>query len=962
MNLPQNVSYVDPVKSFRVLGRRITQLNVADYVNEPLYELATHVYKNLWVNQLGSIAVFNLMFYFHDIETLAPTLQSGLQPNIKRYITGNTGLNDGVFIRVRLTRRPKSSAETEILYIANTVAEYSEAYFNVYDDEKDPIKYGVSRVDVVQTIFSLPGRFNPVIRRGPVASKLEEILRHSPDILLRNQLKAFKTWLDGRVLTSPKSIKNCFMSAIELSVTDTVYSSLSERGKSKLAHRNSRRYKSLNIARDAGMFDVIKAIQTRSRSYLRGVIIYVRTITGDVVETLSNFGVHNVRELHILVFAGHAYAVVTKPEDSLPESSVLVEVKRRPVPRGYPIYYWDMETTTAMVPYLIGLYTDEMHLFEGKRCVAEFMMFLAYGCEAPHVILYAHNSGKFDTPILMAHTTKGWTIKNILEFGGRILSVTYRHFSGRLVSFRDSFPIVKGSLDALSKIYQVEHPKLVGTVNHDLFTPEGWEGEMERQPVREYMRNDVLSLMEIVSKFRQSSWDMYGFDPIDCGILTGPSIVKNLFLSHYYKPKISPLFHLPAEIEEHIRLSYHGGACSVGRRVSYVAGVPLQYHDIRSMYPGIMVNHPLPYGNTEYEEFDVLLDGWMGFVDIEFSGGNGTLNYFRMTYKTTGLVAPDVEIPQRITVYSEEIRFVREHNDFFNVVIKVLGGYRFHHGFYLKGITEDLYAIKQASKGNPTKYKAAKENVNSIYGHFGTRPWASTLVKLTGREDLPTLIAAGHLVEKHGTLAVINHPVKADIRYCATASAITALAYMQLMSWLITEPDGLPPFYWDTDSIVTTRRLPLGPEIGEWELEMENITEGVFVARKIYALRNSSETIVKIKGVSRGPYRRRVDTQLGPIFYDKDPNGRYEIEYDDIAGLLDGKLIRVSSFRVYGGRSRAVKLASVEAAKPMITVTGNMCNGDVDGEGIVRPLRIAYLHFYGQSAIAIKSGSTASPR
>jgi hypothetical protein len=671
-----------------------------------------------------------------------------------------------------------------------------------------------------------------------------------------------------------------------------------------------------------------------------------------------NPGVGCTVDKHMLVFAGHAFAVVPATSKPMEEEMTLVMNSPKPRDLGLTVGFWDMETTTTMNPYAIGLLVGPdiaektVRQFHGLHCVALMLRYLSHQNLGDKVVLYAHNSGKFDTPIMMAYVPDDWKLSGILEFGGTILSVTFMHTqTGKSVIFRDSLPLIRGSLDELSKIYNVENPKLTGTVNHDLVTNESWFDQMQIQPITAYLNNDVLALYQIVTAYRVWCLGEYSFDPVACGVMTAPSIAKNLFLWLYNDPINFPIYMLPSYIEEHIRTAYHGGDCGVMKRAHWFNTLPighedyerLKYYDIVSMYPFAMVEHPLPYGKPEYQHFEELPDNWFGFVDIEFYGGNGYMNFFRMKHESTGLVAPDVHTPQKICVYSEELRFAIENIDFLQIHIHVFGGYKFKVGYFMRDITLRFYDLKIAAKQvSPAAYKAAKATLNSLYGHFGIRMWSRTLRLMKNKREYADLLSTGHLIESYGDLAVVNDRLNARVRSTAIAAAITALAYIMLFrEKMMCFLAGHPVFYHDTDSLVTSMALPTGHKLGEWEEEFGDIHEAVFVARKIYALRNGEGDIVKIKGVSRGPYKQRIDTESGPIFIDKTTGEGHFIQFEDLVQLLHpNKVIRVKTFRVYGGRTRCMNRAGVEGRRTDIRITGDMNNGVILDNGDVIPLTV----------------------
>ena len=117
---------------------------------------------------------------------------------------------------------------------------------------------------------------------------------------------------------------------------------------------------------------------------------------------------------------------------------------------------------------------------------------------------YAHNGGKFDLPMLLR--------EHLFQFDGAIIEgekctilngrwigfqVLFLEHETRIY-FRDSLALLAGSLDKLTKEYNVPHLKLAETVSHDDITLDNWH-TFDALPL--YLTHDCLGLLELLDRF-----------------------------------------------------------------------------------------------------------------------------------------------------------------------------------------------------------------------------------------------------------------------------------------------------------------------------------------------------------------------------------------------------------------------------------------------------------------------------
>lgn len=156
----------------------------------------------------------------------------------------------------------------------------------------------------------------------------------------------------------------------------------------------------------------------------------------------------------------------------------------------------------------------------------------------------------------------------------------------------------------------------------------------------------------------------------------------------------------------------------------------------------------------------------------------------------------------------------------------------------------------------------AKLIVNSTYGKFGM---GSIREAIHVNPDIKEVLAKRmRPMESPVSIPVFIEELTVETDYMLPhiAAWITALARVRLLEGLTL----LPPesiFYCDTDSIVTSARLPkelIGEKLGQYKVEswkdksiMDNIIEAEFVAPKVYAMKGTKpgQSKAKAKGFSQ---------------------------------------------------------------------------------------------------------------
>ncbi|MCK4501148.1 hypothetical protein KAU11_11675 [Candidatus Babeliales bacterium] len=907
-----------------------------------LVKTAAKIYSRLHVNDRGSIAVFYLLFH---------TVARAAVPNFMG-IMAQAQHRQQLFIRAKLTFRSQNVRSSEIVYIALMISDMVSKMKEDYGINAQ-IQWSISGITIKQQLFEM-GRYSQIIHAGPDQQFLDEQWLNSTDVFQRKHYMRLYAWLDerGMRLTSPNTRLNCFAAAIVCAVRGICFEEATTAQKRSIKSMSS---KIMSDAFGRNMYELQELIDTFT---VNPPYAHTRIVVMDTgLNVLGVIG--NGDEKEILIAGGHALAVVPGRHVIEEEKFTLITpYVHRTVPFYYltEIGYWDMETTTTMKPYMISikLGINPIKVFTGLDCVTKFSQYLFNVEGHERIIIYAHNGGKFDVPIILSYFRKSpfWVITRFLEHGSRILSMTMMALAAghsRTVTFRDSYPLMSSSLDNLSKLYGVQHPKLAG-VNHELMTDEDWESQIIPQNIETYIKHDVLALKECMDKFRWTTIEQVGWDPVKRNVLTSPGISNMVFLEDFYNTDF-PLFHLPASVDEFCRKAYNGGRCEVFQRKHVEQEV--FYYDVVSLYPYIMSSCDLPYGKPTWIDMEdgLLPPDFFGFLQIRVIGGESQFNMIRVKSHSRGLIAPKFIQESVITIFSEELRFIIEHNDIMKYNIACIGGYHFQRSKYLRDVTNLFFEFKRKAKeeGNKVAYAAAKVRLNSIYGKFGIKRFENSIQIVRDSEKYNTMLQHGNILMSDRDFVLARTFQKVKLRHVPTAAAITAYGHMEIMSWILHCSEHGEVYYCDTDSVITSvppevinMKRAIGSSLGDMSMEEEEqITSLVTLSAKLYSYRTPSGDHLTSKGLPTGPYLSKEvrDNELFCDGYRRHGATEY-LNHDDFVALLNGQKITMSSRRFVGGKRRILELdGGLDVIDHTMTIEGGYVKGNILENGEIVQLQ-----------------------
>jgi hypothetical protein len=448
---------------------------------------------------------------------------------------------------------------------------------------------------------------------------------------------------------------------------------------------------------------------------------------------------------------------------------------------------------------------------------------------------YAHFAGRYDFLFLLQDLLEreGYRV-NIIDTGARIVQIIVKRGKNAWY-FQDSFALMQGSLDHLAKSFKVKYQKQ--QFDHDKedhLSPKG----------RKYLRHDVFALYEIID-----SYSRWGENDGKLRV-TAASQALYIFRKHYLKQQ---LYKLPESTESFIRQTYYGGRTEIFK----MYGENLNYYDVNSMYPYQMTK-PMPTGKpARVKRF---YPQHIGFYHISVSIPKDFLIPYIPFVHEGKLLFPTGNFQAFVT--SAEIKeLIKDKFQF-----KVLDGYIFKKSapIFLEYV-EKFYSLKQnAEKGSAESF-IAKSALTNLYGKFGQQRDKEEIIKVEKYED----IIKEKLVPYFEEIGLYKKPKHSDSKFILPhlASYITSLSRMELYQ-VIKKCGFKNVHYTDTDSIVTTKKLPTSTELGGLKLEYK-IKKAVFLQPKMYSMILSDGTeLTKMKGFNNT-----------------------KISFDKFRAVLDGKPI-----------------------------------------------------------------------
>lgn len=193
-------------------------------------------------------------------------------------------------------------------------------------------------------------------------------------------------------------------------------------------------------------------------------------------------------------------------------------------------------------------------------CDTDQKLCIAYGPEALNMFMEQLNKREMDTTVFFWNGSAfdmlpvlNWLMRqrinmpasNFVKKGKRILTCHFVNEQGKTITFKDMFLFVPESLANACKSFNVPDEVAKSYFDHSKVT--GWPSVVEHEKeVIKYLRNDVLSLRQIVQTFGANVLDKFAIDFSTCITIShlGITVWKAV------TPHVSGMLHIPS-VEEY---------------------------------------------------------------------------------------------------------------------------------------------------------------------------------------------------------------------------------------------------------------------------------------------------------------------------------------------------------------------------------------------------------------------------
>lgn len=307
---------------------------------------------------------------------------------------------------------------------------------------------------------------------------------------------------------------------------------------------------------------------------------------------------------------------------------------------------------------------------------------------------------------------KEGTFKALISDMGKFYSITVKWRNGNITEFRDSAKKLPMTLAQVAKAFKLEVTK--GELDYETFRPVGHKLTAEEE---DYLRRDVAILAKAMQEVHDSG-------------MTRLTVASDS-LAEYKKltgsDKFTRIFPVLSEyMDKEIRRAYRGGFTYCDPRFKGEITRSGLVLDVNSLYPSVMMNQPLPYGEP------IWVDGFVEPTERR------PLTIFSVTF--TAKIKPDhipviqvkgtsmfssveylTEIKDPVTLMVTNVDWDL-YNDHYDIDVLAYGGGWAFHG--VRGLFDDYInkwgAVKAEAVGG--KREIAKLHLNSLYGKFASNP------------------------------------------------------------------------------------------------------------------------------------------------------------------------------------------------------------------------------------------------
>ena len=474
-------------------------------------------------------------------------------------------------------------------------------------------------------------------------------------------------------------------------------------------------------------------------------------------------------------------------------------------------YTADFETTTEIDDCRVWAWgvcdIEYTEYFKYGNTLDGFMEFVKDGCKYSNDIYYFHNL-KFDGEFIIKwlfdngykHITKkedeaDKTFTTLISDKGvwysiRIIFKKWQKKRARAVTIYDSMKLLPFSVDAVAKAYDLPISKL--KIDYKEFREFGHKLTDEEV---QYLNHDV-KIMALALQYLFSQ----GLDKMTIG-----SNAMSDYKSRIGSKQFERLFPIPYYDKE-VRQSYKGAFTYCNPLyASQDCGTTLVF-DVNSLYPWVMHDCPLPYGepiafNGQYEE-DALYPLYVQILTCHFELKEnmlptiqikGNCNFIPTQYLENSLDKDGNE--QEVTLYltNVDLKLFFEHYDV--EVLNFHGGYKWKQAVGMFNVYIDYWVEKKIEadkQGNSSLRLLSKLFLNNLYGKFATNPIARSKIPYLDENGIVKMML-GEEEERKPIYIAVGSFITAYAREKTIRSAQKMIKYFR---------------YADTDSLHLEMEVP----------------------------------------------------------------------------------------------------------------------------------------------------------
>lgn len=470
--------------------------------------------------------------------------------------------------------------------------------------------------------------------------------------------------------------------------------------------------------------------------------------------------------------------------------------------------------------------------------------FINFCRNANNSVFWFHNL-KFDGSFILDYLEKNnfkliqdeekptpHSYKTLITDKGIFYSITIYFDVGnkqvKKATFQDSLKVIGLSVDATARAYNLPISKL--TIDYNEFRERGHKLTLEE---REYIKNDVRIVAYVLKLFFNEGLKK----------MTAASNALSDYKKIITEFKFDVLFpELDPRLDADIRKCYKGGFTYLNPIYKDEDIQNINVLDVNSLYPSVMYNEILPFGEPiffegKYEE-DKAYPLYVQRITCSFDVKENHIPTIQIRNSRDFISNEYIESTEgrivSLTLTNVDLELFFDHYNVYEPKFK--SGWKFRAK---KGMFKDYIDkwIARKNEGTITKNKGlrtiAKKQLNSLYGKFATT--------LKAREKIPYLengmikYKISEEKEKKG----VYLPVGAFITAYARRKTIST---SQIIKTYSIEKYGVDKYiYSDTDSIHTTLSIEELEKIcdiddvklGYWANE-EFCTRGKYIRQKCY--------------------------------------------------------------------------------------------------------------------------------